>query len=218
MASGLDCDDGDDDSPGNEDNVTQQANPDWYTVILNLKSIRDPGSKAVYCSINPHLAGGVLARVTKRPLPDLMWDLIGEPLQMRNYYMGLSPTGDGFMGGGMRFRPRDFMKLGELYINGGTWHGKRIVSPEWIKRTTVPRYQMGRLTKYGYLWWMIEYPYQGRTVQAYFASGNGGNEVMVIPSLDMVIAMYGGNYNDWTAGWAMVKDLIPKYVLPAIQR
>jgi CubicO group peptidase (beta-lactamase class C family) len=218
MTSGLDCDDGDDNSPGNEDNLTQQANPDWYSAILNLKSIRNPGDTAVYCSINPHLAGGVLARVTKRPLPDLMWDLVGKPLQMRNYYMGLSPTGDGYMGGGMRFRPRDFMKLGQLYLNGGVWHSKRIVSTDWIKRTTVPRYRMGRLTSYGYLWWMIDYPYQGRTVQAYFASGNGGNEVMVIPALDMVVAVYGGNYNDWIAGWAMVKDLIPKYVLPAIER
>ena len=218
MASGLDCDDGDDNSPGNEDNITQQPNPNWYSLILNLKMIRNPGDTAVYCSIQPHLAGGVLARVTKRTLPDLMWDLVGEPLQMRNYYMGLTPLAEGFMGGGMRFRPRDFMKLGQLYLNGGTWNGKRIVSTHWIKRTTVPRYQMGRLTKYGFLWWMIDYPYQGRTVQAYFASGNGGNEVMVIPALDMVIAMYGGNYNDWIAGWAMVKDLIPKYVLPAVER
>ena len=155
--------------------------------------------------------------MTKRPLPELMWDLIGEPLQMRNYYMPLSPLGDGYMGGGMRFRPRDFMKLGQLYLDGGIWHGRRIVSADWIARSTVPRYPMDRLTKYGYLWWMIEYPYQGRTVPAYFASGNGGNEVVVIPALDMVIAVYGGNYNE-AAGWSMVLKLIPQRVLPAIER
>jgi len=217
MASGLDCDDNGEDRPGNEDNITQQdTNPDWYGMILDLKMIRDPGEKAVYCSINPHLAGGVLARVTKRPLPDLMWDLLGEPLQMRNYYMPLSPLGDGYMGGGIRFRPRDFMKLGQLYLDGGTWHGKRIVSADWVKRSTVPRYEMAARRKYGYLWWMIEYPYEGRTVQAYFASGNGGNEVLVIPALDMVIAVYGGNYNE-AAGWSMVMDLIPRLLLPAVR-
>lgn len=218
MASGLDCDDDGDERPGNEDNITQgDANPDWYRMILDLNMIRAPGDTAVYCSINPHLAGGVLARMTKRPLPELMWDLIGEPLQMRNYYMPLSPLGDGYMGGGMRFRPRDFMKLGQLYLDGGIWHGRRIVSADWIARSTVPRYPMDRLTKYGYLWWMIEYPYQGRTVPAYFASGNGGNEVVVIPALDMVIAVYGGNYNE-AAGWSMVLKLIPQRVLPAIER
>lgn len=218
MASGLDCDDNGDEHPGNEDNVTDQdANPDWYRVILDLKVIRNPGDTAVYCSINPHLAGGVLSRVTGRPLPELMWDLIGEPLQMRNYYMPLSPLGDGYMGGGMQFTLRDFIKLGQLYLDGGTWHGKRIVSADWVKRTTVPRYQMSRRFKYGYLWWMIEYPYKGRTVQAFFASGNGGNEALVIPALDLVVAVFGGNYNE-AAGWLMVTDLIPHYILPAIDR
>ena len=218
MASGLDCDDNGDERPGNEDNVTQgDANPDWYRVILDLNMIRNPGDTAVYCSINPHLAGGVLSRLSGRTLPELMWDLIGEPMQMRNYYMGLSPLGDGYMGGGMRFRPRDFMKLGQLYLDGGAWRGKRIVSADWVKLSTVPRYQMAPRRKYGYLWWMIEYPYQGRTVQAFFASGNGGNEVVVIPALDLVIAVYGGNYNE-AAGWSMVLNLIPRYILQAIDQ
>jgi CubicO group peptidase (beta-lactamase class C family) len=218
MTSGLDCDDNGDDHPGNEDNVTDQdANPDWYNVILDLKMIRNPGDTAVYCSINPHLGGGVLSRVAARPLPELMWDLIGEPLQMRNYYMLLSPLGDGYMGGYMQFTLRDFAKLGQVYLDGGIWHGKRVVSADWVKRTTIPRYQMSRRLKYGYLWWMIDYPYEGRTVHAFFASGNGGNEALVIPALDLVVAVFGGNYND-AAGWLMVTDLIPGYILPAINR
>jgi hypothetical protein len=64
---------------------------------------------------------------------------------------------------------------------------------------------------------MIEYPYQGRTVQAFFASGNGGNEVVVIPALDVVVAVYGGNYNE-AAGWSMVMNLIPRYILPAMDQ
>ena len=218
MASGLDCDDNGDDRPGNEDNITQQdTNPDWYGMILNLNMIRNPGDSGVYCSINPHLAGGVLSRVAKRSLMDLMWDLVGEPLQMRNYYMTLSPLGDGYMGGGMRFRLRDFIKLGQLYLDGGTWHGKRVVTADWIKRTTAPRYPMYGPLKYGYLWWMREYMYEGRALPTYFASGNGGQIVMVIPDLDMVIAGYAGNYNERAAG-ELTGRLIPQYVLPAVGR
>lgn len=217
MASGLDCDDnGDEDRPGNEDNIVWGPNKDWYEAILDLKTIRNPGDTAVYCSINPHLAGGVLARVAKRSLPDMMWDLLGEPMQMRNYFMNLSPRREAYFGGGMQFRPRDFMKLGQLYLNDGKWNGRRIISAEWIKRSTLPRYPIYPPQKYGYLWWMTEYAYGGRTLQAYFASGNGGNEVIVIPALDLVIATYGANYNE-RAGWDMVLRLIPQYVLPAIQ-
>jgi CubicO group peptidase (beta-lactamase class C family) len=216
MASGLDCDDNGEDRPGNEDNITQQdTNPDWYRMIMDLKTIRNPGDTAVYCSINPHLAGGVLSRVTKRPLPDLMWDLVGEPLQMRNYYMGLSPLGDGYMGGGMRFRPRDFLKLGQLYLDGGTWHGKRVVSADWVKRSTLARYLMFGKQSYGYLWWMLPYEYKGRTLQTYFMAGNGGQIVMVIPDLDMVVASFAGNYNEAAAG-TTTGTLIPRYVLPAV--
>jgi CubicO group peptidase (beta-lactamase class C family) len=216
MSSGYDCDDNGDTRPGNEDEITQQdQNPDWFRMILDLDVVREPGAQAVYCSINPHLAGGVLSAATGRSVPDLMQELVAEPLGIRHYYVPLTPMGEGYLGGGWRFLPRDFMKLGQLYLNGGTWQGRRVLSEEWVRRSTEPRYPMGQTARYGYLWWMVEYPYAGRTVQAYFASGNGGQEVMVIPELDLVIAVYGGNYNE-RAGWLMVNDLIPRYILPAV--
>ena len=215
MASGFDCDDSGD-RPGDEDNITQQEeNPDWYGMILDLRVIRAPGDSAVYCSINPHLAGGVLSRATGRSLPDLMYELVGRPMAMERYYVPLAPLGEAYMGGGWRFRLRDFMKLGQLYLNGGTWNGRRIVSEEWVRRSIDPRYPMGSRARYGYLWWTLEYPHAGRTVHTYFASGNGGQYVMVIPELDLVIGAWGGNYND-RANWQTVTDLIPKYILPAV--
>src|SRR4051794_15050633 len=217
MSSGLDCDDSNPESPGNEDRIAQQTEePDLYRLILGLKNIRDPGQLAVYCSINPHLAGGVLARAAHRPLPELFHDLVAERLQIRHYYFGLTPTGDAYMGGGARLLPRDFMKLGQLMLNGGTWGGKRVLSRDWVRRSVVPRYEIGKL-KYGYLWWMTDYPYQDGTVRAYFASGNGGQYVIVIPKLDMVIAFYGGNYND-APGRVSQQEYVPKWVLTAVRR
>ncbi len=68
---------------------------------------------------------------------------------------------------------------------------------------------------YGYLWWVIEYPYKGRNIRAFFADGNGGQVVMAIPELDLVMAFYAGNYND--VGGRTAKSLyVPQYILPAI--
>jgi hypothetical protein len=50
--------------------------------------------------------------------------------------------------------------------------------------------------QYGYLWWSIAYPYKDKTVRAFFAGGNGGRLVMGIPDLDLVVAIYAGNYSD----------------------
>jgi CubicO group peptidase (beta-lactamase class C family) len=217
MSSGYDCDDDGDGRPGNEETVTQQdRDPDWTRMILDVPLVREPGAQAVYCSINPHLAGAVLARATRRSIPDLMRQLVAEPMGMRGYYVPLTPLGEAYLGGGWRFRPRDFMKLGQLYLDGGTWRGRRIVSEDWVRRSTEPRYPMGSNARYGYLWWIMDYPYAGRTVRAYYASGNGGQEVMSIPALDLVIAVYGGNYNE-RAGLMMVNDLIPRLILPAVR-
>ncbi len=215
MSSGLDCDDRDESSRGNEDVMQEQtAQPDWYRYTLDLRAVRDPGKKAVYGSANPNLLGGVLARAAGRPLPELFHELLAEPLGIRRYHMNLTPTGDAYMGGGVRFLPRDFMKLGQLHLNGGTWNGKQLLTSEWCRRATSPLYDLRGL-HYGYLWWVAEYPHKGRTVRAFFAGGNGGQLVMGIPELDLLVAFYGGNYSDPVL-YVPQREYVPKYILPAV--
>jgi CubicO group peptidase (beta-lactamase class C family) len=216
MSSGLDCDDNNPESPGNEDRMSDQTEqPDWYRFILDLRNIRDPGELAVYCSINPHLAGGMLARAARRPLPELFQDLIAKPLSIDRYYLNLTPTGDGYMGGGARLLPRDFMKLGQLMLNEGTWQGKRVLSRGWSRRSTSALYDLQE-RKYGYLWWSDEYPYRDSTVRAFYAAGNGGQIVMGVPELDLVIAFYGGNYSDGSIATIPQREWVPRVILPAV--
>ena len=72
-----------------------------------------------------------------------------------------------------------------------------------------------RRNHYGYLWWIREYPYRGRTIKAYYLAGNGSQISMWIPELDLSIATFGGNYNSPSIHWVL-QDLIPKQLLPAI--
>ncbi|MEZ5427524.1 MAG: serine hydrolase [Pyrinomonadaceae bacterium] len=215
MSSGLDCDDGDSDSPGNEDVMQEQTEqPDWYKYTLDLKMIRRPGEKAVYCSGGANLIGDVVARGTGRSLPELFGNLLAEPLQIKRFYMNLTPTGDAYMGGGIRFLPRDFMKFGQLHLDGGKWKGRQIISKDWAEKATSPLYEL-RDYKYGYLWWVTDYPYKNRTVRAFFAGGNGGQVVIGIPELDLVIAFWGGNYSD-PALFIPQRVFVPEQILPAV--
>ena len=216
MSSGLDCDDADPKSPGGEDYLIDESEEsDYYKYTLALKMIRNPGEKSVYCSIQPNLVGGVLQRATKESLPVLFQNLLAEPLQIKRYYMNLTPNGDAYMGGGVRFLPRDFMKLGQLHLNGGVWNGRRILTPEWSRRATSHLVEIGT-RKYGYFWWVQDYPYKGRTVRAFFADGNGGQIVVGIPELDLVIAFYGGNYSHPAANIPQ-NVYVPQYILTAIE-
>lgn len=215
MSAAFDCDDSGD-RPGDEDVITQQdTNPDWYGMILRTDLVRANGEKAVYCSLKPHLAGGVLARIAKRPLTDMLRELVTEPLDVQRYYVGLSPQGDLYFGGGHAFLLRDFAKFAQLFLNGGSWRGRRILGREWIDRAVEPRYPMGRDARYGYLWWSRDYPYRGRTIKAYYMVGNGSQFSMYIPELDLVIAQYAGNYNDGSN--TMLAQLIPQVILPAVR-
>ena len=215
MSAGFDCDDSGD-RPGDEDVITDgDTHPDWYKAILDVDVVRANGEKAVYCSLKPHLAGGVLGRVAGRPLQDMLRELVTEPLDMQRYYLGLSPLGDAYFGGGHRYLLRDFTKYAQLYLDGGTWRGRRILDQDWITRSVEPRYPMGRDARYGYLWWSREYPYRGRMINAYYMVGNGSQFVMYVPELDLVIGHYAGNYNDGSN--TMLAELVPRVILPSVQ-
>jgi CubicO group peptidase (beta-lactamase class C family) len=215
MTAGYDCDDSGD-RPGDEDVITQQdTNPDWTKLILDLDVVRDPGTVAVYCSIEPYIAGEVLARLSGRDLPALFDELVARPLDMRRYSLGLTPLGRIWFGGGHRFVARDFLKLPQLYLNGGTWRGRRILSKAWVDRSLQPRYQLGS-RMYGYLWWMKEYAYRGRAIKAYMQLGNGSQNAILIPELDLTIATFGANYNSPSINY-LLDVLIPTRILPAVE-
>jgi CubicO group peptidase (beta-lactamase class C family) len=220
MSSGYDCDDSNGSRPGSEDVLLdEQKNPDYYqyTLQLPLEAELKPGQEAVYCSINPNLVGDVIATATNKPLLDLFSDLLAEPMQLRDYHLYLQPTGEPYMGGGTHWLPRDFMKFGQLMLNGGVWNGKRILSREYVDRASSPLVTIRNTTKkYGYLWWVADFPYRGRTVRAYYADGNGGNYVLVFPELDMVVAFNAGNYADHAAR-VILNDYVPKFILAALK-
>jgi CubicO group peptidase (beta-lactamase class C family) len=121
MTSGFACDDNDDASPGNEDNMqSQTAQRDWYKYVLDLPMAADPGGKhGVYCSADLNLVGGAVASVTNSWLPIFFDQHLVRPLQFHAYHINLMPTGQAYMGGGLYLRPRDELKLGQLYLSHG---------------------------------------------------------------------------------------------------
>ncbi|MEE8371566.1 MAG: serine hydrolase [Sphingomonadales bacterium] len=216
MSSGYFCDDSDPKAPGNEETMQEQeAEPDWYKYTLALPMAMAPGEKAIYCSVNPNLIGAVLSAASGQTLPELFQSLIAEPLQMKEYHLMLQPTGEPYMGGGIHWLPRDFAKLGQLMLNGGVWNGRRVISKAWAERSISKLYEI-RGRQYGYLWWIQTFPYKEREVRAFMAGGNGGNVIIAVPELDLVVTFFGGNYSDRVL--FRVQDvLFPEYILAAVE-
>ncbi len=215
--SGLACDDNDDNSPGNEEKLWGGQLPDWYGFTLGLPMANEPGSTYAYCSATINLAGAVVAQTSGMSLLDFFYQNISWPMQMGIWHMNLMPDGRAYAGGGLYLLPRDFLKLGQMYLNGGTWHGTRVVSRKWVEQSTMPHATAPDSSHDGYAWHLHTLMHNGKAYREYDASGNGGQLMIVLPELDIVVAFNAGNYNRYRV-WRKFRDeLVPEYVIGAVQ-
>ncbi len=215
--SGLACDDNDERSPGNEDVMQgQRAQPDWYRYTLSLPLLHEPGTTYAYCSAGINLAGGAIAAATRSWLPDFFDRYVASPLQITRYHMNLMPKGQAYSAGGIHMRPRDFMKFGQVYLDGGRWHGRRLVSRQWVSDSTAAHVTLPDGATDGYAWHRHALEWRGKTYQEFEASGNGGQFLVVVPELDLVVVMTAGNYGQ-VQTWRRYRDeFVPRWVLAAV--
>ncbi len=232
-ATGLACDDNDDASPGNEDKLQGQKEPDWWKYTLDLPVVHDPGSRYAYCSAGINLMGAALKAATGTWLPELFESAVARPLDFGQWYWNLMPTGEGYLGGGARLRPRDLLKVGQAYLDGGVWRGRRIVDASWVKVSTSPKMEISPATtgmsaedfenayvpaKDAYAWHLTELRSGERTYHGYLASGNGGQLLIVVPELELAVVFTAGNYGQFWIWGRFTSDIVPKEIIPAIRR
>jgi CubicO group peptidase (beta-lactamase class C family) len=213
MSAGYACDDNDDASPGNEDRMqTQNMQSDWYRYTLDLPMLFAPGTRALYCSAEINLLGAIVAKETGRWLPEYFYERFARPMEFGVYGMWLvpPPVDDAYMAGGDLFRPRDFLKFGELFLRRGRWHDTPVIDPAWLTLvSTKHAYVEGGGGDYGYGWHLDGYTYRGRTVRAINAGGNGGQLLYAFPDLDLAIMITGGNYNQYPVWHSFQTKLVP---------
>jgi CubicO group peptidase (beta-lactamase class C family) len=211
MASGLACDDNDDSSPGNEDTMqSQPAGTDWYRYTLDLPMIATPGTRSLYCTAGINLLGAIVESATGVPLDRYFQNRFAAPMQFRSYAMWLmpKPADAAYMGGGDYFRPRDFLKFGQLLLARGRWYDRPVIDPSWIAQSIVPRTAPeGEGDRYGYGWHLTRLSVDGREYDVVSAGGNGGQLMIVIPKLDLAIMITAGNYNQFPVWSHILPDV-----------
>ena len=216
MSSGHYCDDTDDKAPGNEDYINDELQPpNVIAYFMSVPMATDPGTNSVYCSMQPHLALSMLQEATHESPLRIFDRLVARPMQIIHYSWPLDTNGRPYGGGSVAIEARDFMKFGQLMLNGGTWNGRRILDASYAKAAVSPLYHL-RNVYYGYLWWVEYYPYKDRKVLGYSARGAGGQLVFVVPELDLVVTTMAGNYSN-RRGMRYLGNLIANSILPAVR-
>ena len=121
---------------------------------------------------------------------------------------------------GLRIRPRDAAKIGQLMLNRGAWDGRPIVSPEWIEQSVRPRFQaigyFSGLFFYGQQWWMGRSMAQETEVKWIAAMGSGGQRLFIVPDRDLVVMTTSGLYFQPRQGDGAL-DMMANFILPSVR-
>jgi CubicO group peptidase (beta-lactamase class C family) len=168
-----------------------------------------PGLRFEYNSGLSMLLGGILSRATGTSVADWSRTRLFEPLGIEHYGWPTA-TGNEATGGGLRMRARDMAKIGQLILQRGRWNGTQLVSEAWIDLSTAPQ-APGAF--YGYQWWRGEAPLGDRTVTAVAAIGYGGQQIAVVPELELVIVHTSVDFDYRGADPA---GQIERYIAPAL--
>jgi hypothetical protein len=100
------------------------------------------------------------------------------PLGIREVYWQADPQGYTHGWGDLFLKPHDAAKIGYLWLNGGIWEGKQIVSAAWVQ-DSVKAHSHGNIDDYGYGWWISE--------DSYYATGRGGQNIRVYPAYHAIV-------------------------------
>jgi CubicO group peptidase (beta-lactamase class C family) len=228
MSSALACDDDDESSPGNELNMYPRREWARWAVDLPLRPSYQRDAEGLgafyYCTAGTFLLGQILARATGEPVDRYIESRLLAPLGIRELEWARSPSGEVMTGGMLRLSTRDLAKVGRLVLQQGNWSGTQVVPAEWVRQATSFQRKPNRAEdpngelEYGYLFWGRQYQTPCGRVAGWFMSGNGGNHVLALPSLDAIAVVTRVGYN--TRGMhaetfrLLEQQLLPKLPCP----
>jgi CubicO group peptidase (beta-lactamase class C family) len=170
------------------------AAQDPYRFVLEQPVTAAPGTVYRYNNGVAELVGAIVKNAMHRPIDWFAKEVLFDPLGITDWEWGRMASGDPGASWGLRLRPRDLAKIGQLVLDHGAWHGQQIVSATWIKEMTAPQVATHD-GSYGYFWWLDRATIDGQAVDLVAGYGWGGQLLCVVPRLDMVIVVTAGVYN-----------------------
>jgi CubicO group peptidase (beta-lactamase class C family) len=217
MSSGFDATDDDPNSPGNEEKMYPTDNWVKFALDLPMDDKTAVGEKWRYFTAGVIVLGDILDKSVPGGLERYADQKLFQPLGINRYEWEHTPQRVANTAGGLQMSALDYAKYGQLYKNGGRWNGKQIIPQVWVNKTfskylNVP---YGPTVFYGYLFWNTTYTVGGKTYEAFFATGNGGNKIFVFKDQPLVIVITATAFGKWYMH-RQVDSIMERYILPAV--
>ncbi len=167
------------------------------------RELKEPGSNYEYNDVRVNLLAYSLLQLMRKPLPVILKERIMDPIDASTTWrwngydnswvsidgqMIQSVSGGAHFGGGLVINTLDHARFGLLLARNGIWNGRQLISREWIRMATKPS---PANINYGYMWWLTggETVIEGAGKNIFYASGMGGNYVVIDSERDIVIVL-----------------------------
>lgn len=193
--------------------IAMELAQDRYRFILSQPIVAQPGSTWTYSGGSTALLAHLIARGSGLPLLDYAREKLFAPLGITDVVWTPGTNGEAAAASGLRLTARDLLRIGEMVRLGGRWHGRQVVPADWLEATFTRHVPSEDGLFYGYQWWLGLNP-AGKPWMAGF--GNGGQRLVAIPHLGLVIVVYAGNYNQLDA-WRLSVRLMTEAIFPSLK-
>src|SRR5882757_2061030 len=221
MSSGMQWDEnrGWTDPKNDEPHLGSETDPIRY--VLSKPVAKPPDALWTYNGGGTDLLGNILERVSGKPLEVFAREVLFQPLGISDVEWKNYPQNKKVAAAtGLRIRPRDAAKIGQLLLNRGAWDGKPIVSADWIEQSIKPRFQavgyFSGLFFYGQQWWLGRSISEGTEVKWISAMGSGGQRIFIVPDRDLVVMTTSGLYFRAHQGDGAL-DMLTNFILPSVR-
>jgi len=163
---------------------------DWTKGFFTSNIKFDVGSKFDYNSMNTYILACLVTMISGVSLSEYLTTRLWQPLGINQVYWDKSPKNIEKGGWGLYLSPIDMAKIGQLYLNKGSWNDQQLVPKDWIEKCTQRQMETNKQHgdfDYGYQMWVARDNY------SYLLNGMFGQNVIVIPDKEMVIVTTAGN-------------------------
>lgn len=159
---------------------------DYLNYMFTYTLEYTPNTDSKYSDGAYYLLSRIVEKKTGMGTDNFLWKEMLYKLGFQEMAWSHCPMGHVMGATGLYIHTSDMVKLGAVYLNGGTYNGERLISEEWVKLATENEYSLN---------W-------DEDRKVYSKGGMRGQKLFVIPSRNLVGAVqsFEGN-SDAVVNW-----------------
>ena len=177
----------------------EESHPDLWAGLLSgryvplieaFPLVTDPGTAFHYSNLTSNWLGIIVDRACGMHLKQYAEEVLFSPMGIEAGEWGTDWDGHNNGCGDLHLTARDAARFGQVYLDDGEYQGNQLIPADWV-RDSLQTYSedawdnIGRFRDigYGYHWWSA----RAGDHQIYFAWGHGGQLIVLLDELDMVV-------------------------------